>query len=307
MKLIKNLATVVMASCMLVSVAAPAFAADSNLATTAPTQKVTSDWQVLSNSVTRGWQEVYGKKYFYVDGVAWKGFLDIGSRYYLDENGVMQTGLKSIPENSMNFYFFDNNGVMQTGWQYIDGKWRFFGADGKMLINTTTPDGYTVGPDGVWSENNTYNENQSKNSTAYVGTLTEDEARTAELQLLNEIRSQNGASPLTLYDDLNKAADVRASECRTVAVPSHVRPDGRYWHTVYDEVSLGNKTGGLLGENCAIASSTEFSTVDIVIDSLSKSESHMKNMIDPTFKKVGLGILVDEATGASYWTQEFWG
>ena len=69
MKLIKNLASVVIASCMLVSVAAPTFAADSNLATTAPTQNVTSDWQVLYNSVTRGWQEYMGKKYFYVDGV----------------------------------------------------------------------------------------------------------------------------------------------------------------------------------------------------------------------------------------------
>ena len=39
-------------------------------------------------------------------------------------------------------------------WQEIGGKQYYFGADGYMLENTTTPDGYFVGADGAWIENN---------------------------------------------------------------------------------------------------------------------------------------------------------
>ena len=39
---------------------------------------------------------------------------------------------------------------MATGWVDWNGK-RYYcdAADGKMLVNTTTPDGYTVGADGA--------------------------------------------------------------------------------------------------------------------------------------------------------------
>ena len=30
------------------------------------------------------------------------------------------------------------------------GAWYYVGADGAMLTNTVTPDGYTVDADGVW-------------------------------------------------------------------------------------------------------------------------------------------------------------
>lgn len=42
-----------------------------------------------------------------------------------------------------------------TGWNQIDGKWYYFSmeegsANGMLLKNTTTPDGYKVDADGVW-------------------------------------------------------------------------------------------------------------------------------------------------------------
>ena len=45
---------------------------------------------------------------------------------------------------------------MYTGWHLIDGKWYYFSEgmkqpQGAMLANTTTPDGYEVGPDGAWT------------------------------------------------------------------------------------------------------------------------------------------------------------
>ena len=44
--------------------------------------------------------------------------------------------------------------MMRTGWQMIDGKLYYFntqsdGTMGRLFVNTTTPDGYVVGADGV--------------------------------------------------------------------------------------------------------------------------------------------------------------
>lgn len=50
-------------------------------------------------------------------------------------------------------------------WKEINGKQYYFGADGYMLANTTTPDGYQVGADGAWIDEN---ENSSMNSSGEI-------------------------------------------------------------------------------------------------------------------------------------------
>ena len=53
----------------------------------------------------------------------------------------------------MNMYFLDNaqglnTGKMVIGWKEIGiGSWYYFAEDGKMLMNSVTPDGSTVGAD----------------------------------------------------------------------------------------------------------------------------------------------------------------
>lgn len=51
------------------------------------------------------------------------------------------------------WYQHDDGGCTKNGWEKIDGKDYYFDADGWMLSNTTTPDGYQVGADGVWIQN----------------------------------------------------------------------------------------------------------------------------------------------------------
>ena len=49
------------------------------------------------------------------------------------------------------WYYFNTNGYMETGWiSDTDGKYYYLNADGSMASNTVTPDGYTVGVNGVW-------------------------------------------------------------------------------------------------------------------------------------------------------------
>lgn len=55
-------------------------------------------------------------------------------------------------QSGKDWYYKGDNG------QYVTNQWvgnYYLGADGKMLTNTTTPDGYPVGPDGVWIQNTT--------------------------------------------------------------------------------------------------------------------------------------------------------
>ncbi len=78
--------------------------------------------------------------------------------YYFGAEGYMVSGW--LTDADGNRYFLHDKldgtqGYMYTGWHEIDGKWYYFsetegGPLGSLLVNTTTPDGYYVGADGVW-------------------------------------------------------------------------------------------------------------------------------------------------------------
>lgn len=52
------------------------------------------------------------------------------------------------------WYQEDNGSYPVSKWREVGGKQYYFGVDGYMLSNTTTPDGYKVGADGAWIEDN---------------------------------------------------------------------------------------------------------------------------------------------------------
>lgn len=78
--------------------------------------------------------------------------------YHFDENGYCQGGWFTDTDGTR--YYLHNVhdgqfGAMYTGWQLIDGKYYYFetvagNGQGKLYVNTTTPDGYKVGADGQW-------------------------------------------------------------------------------------------------------------------------------------------------------------
>lgn len=50
-----------------------------------------------------------------------------------------------------------DDGTYAKGWlQDTDGRWYYFDANGRMLSNTATPDGYQVGEDGAWVNHDPY-------------------------------------------------------------------------------------------------------------------------------------------------------
>lgn len=75
---------------------------------------------------------------------------NIGWWYALSDGSYVTSSWKNIDGN---YYYFNSDGYMLVGWQFIDGNWYYMDMEsGKMLVNTTTPDGYFVGISGAYSE-----------------------------------------------------------------------------------------------------------------------------------------------------------
>ena len=69
--------------------------------------------------------------------------------YWFDDDAYMAVGWRRDKEGS--WYCMRDSGEMRkASWFFYKDKWYYLGADGKMLTNTKTPDGYYVDGSGVW-------------------------------------------------------------------------------------------------------------------------------------------------------------
>lgn len=68
-----------------------------------------------------------------------------GYRYIHSDDSFTENGWESIDGE---WYFFGENGYMQTGWVEWDDSRYYCDSSGKMLKNTTTPDGYILDSEG---------------------------------------------------------------------------------------------------------------------------------------------------------------
>ena len=84
-----------------------------------------------------------------IKGITWK--------YYTgedDERGYPLYLKSEWKEFEKGWCYFDEEGLTTPGdWMEIDGKWYYFDESSIMLHDTTTPDGYYVGSDGAWDQN----------------------------------------------------------------------------------------------------------------------------------------------------------
>ena len=96
-------------------------------------------------------------EYMYADGSKAKNKFEkiYGEYYYFDSKGHMVTGWEMINKNW--YYFYDGGSMAKNEWV---GSY-YLGSNGKMLVNTITPDGYRVNSygacvGGVWKLQNGY-------------------------------------------------------------------------------------------------------------------------------------------------------
>ena len=92
-----------------------------------------------------GWRQINGNWYHFAEnGKMMTGWLELGDNfYYLDENGVIANGWRNLDGK---YYYFLEDGSMAVN-RWVDGDY-YVGADGVMLVSTTTPDGYQLDENG---------------------------------------------------------------------------------------------------------------------------------------------------------------
>ena len=93
----------------------------------------------------RGWRYLRENNNLAVSEV-----LDIkGETYWFDSDTYMAVGWRK--DLAGNWYYMREEGQMRKSkWILYNNLWYYVGQDGKMLTDTTTPDGYKVNKDGVW-------------------------------------------------------------------------------------------------------------------------------------------------------------
>jgi uncharacterized protein YkwD len=112
------------------------------------------------------------------------------------------------------------------------------------------------------------------------------------IELLNELRVEQGLSSLTPNEELKEAATIRAIE--TEEQFSHTRPDGTDAFTVFDEDTV-NYNYRLVGENLGMATYylEEAEMAELLFNGWSESEGHYENMIRPEYEEIGIGVHYD--------------
>lgn len=117
------------------------------------------------------------------------------------------------------------------------------------------------------------------------------------LKYTNEVRAEAGVAPLVLDETLSIAASGRSAEMDYYNYFAHTRPDGSSCFNILDEV---NAKWNYVGENIAWG----YPNPKDVVEGWKNSPGHYANMVNPDFKKLGVGVS-NEYSGRIYWTQLF--
>lgn len=128
-------------------------------------------------------------------------------------------------------------------------------------------------------------------------TLALDEASEAKmLTLINNERAKVGARPLVVDPTIVPVARAHSRDMWERGYFSHVDPDGK---SPGDRMTAGRVTFTLAGENLALAP-----TVELAHQGLMNSEGHRRNILEPGFGRVGIGV-IDGGIYGKMFTQNF--
>ncbi|HEX8591632.1 MAG TPA: CvpA family protein [Candidatus Paceibacterota bacterium] len=116
------------------------------------------------------------------------------------------------------------------------------------------------------------------------------------LDLVNEERARVGAPPLTIDPALTRSARLHSEDMWARKYFAHVNPDGE---DPFDRMQNAGAVFLLAGENLALAPSTRLAHVGLM-----NSPGHRRNILDPSFRRVGIGVIDGGIYGKMY-TQNF--
>ena len=167
---------------------------------------------------------------------------------------------------------------------------------------TTTPPPTTTQPPTTTPPPTTTQPPTTPEPTTPVPTVTEGfntEYAERVLVLVNQVRAEVGAAPLTMNYTLVNASNVRAQE--TFVSFSHTRPDGRDCFTAFQEAGVGYYWAG---ENIAAGQRTP----EQVVDAWANSPGHYANMVNTNFTEIAISCYyTSQGMYGWYWVQLFIG
>lgn len=117
------------------------------------------------------------------------------------------------------------------------------------------------------------------------------------LAAINAVRAGVGADPLTLCAPIERAAQAYAETMTRTQVFSHVGSDGSQ---AWERMAAQGYRWSWAGENIAKG----HPDVASVMAGWIASPGHYRNLVNPGFRHVGLGLAAD-AAGANWWVQDF--
>lgn len=206
---------------------------------------------------------------------------------YLPESRDPADPARTVPEG---WYLFDDSGLLiqAEGWHDCgDGLSYRTNAQGRIL-ETAAQGGHTDAERPADTALRIQQETMATQNTV--------------LERTNAFRAEAGVPPLALDASLSTAAALRAWEMARAGVLSHTRPNGTSCFTVYDDFGWTFGTA-YLGENIArlLGASNPDS---FVCDSWKNSPAHYRNMTDPDFTRMGVGVYT-APDGRRYYAQLF--
>ncbi|GGX69740.1 sigma-70 family RNA polymerase sigma factor [Streptomyces hiroshimensis] len=114
--------------------------------------------------------------------------------------------------------------------------------------------------------------------------------------LVNAERAKAGCSPLTENSTLDAAAQGHSDDMAARGFFDHTNPDGK---GPGDRITAAGYNWSTYGENIAYGQQSASS----VMDSWMHSDGHRKNILNCSFKEIGVGV--NHAPGGPRWTQVF--
>lgn len=198
-----------------------------------------------------------------------------------DANGKLITGWYTEdgsidPKQKGNTYFYDKQtGLMAKGWITIDGV--------RYHFNETT---------GVLDETGGGSSNAKTSYDEFVSTMLAD---------VNALRREQGVGNLILDEQCNAVGSIRVVEIATLF--SHTRPDGRGFHTAWDDLgydyhNVGENLSkyGIGGQAITLAEAAH-DTFDIFVN----SPTHYENMIKAKWNKVYFNLYMIQKGSITYY------
>jgi uncharacterized protein YkwD len=122
------------------------------------------------------------------------------------------------------------------------------------------------------------------------------EVEDAMLELVNREREREGLDPLVMDERLREVARRHSRDMLQRGYFGHVSPEGSQ---AFQRIENGGVDYGAAGENLALAP-----TVEIAHTGLMESPGHRANILQPRFRKVGIGALRAHPYGIMF-TQNF--